>query len=102
MKHIFNTITVVDPVYNNCQFKIVHPYLDDHNYHYKWSYGLLNVLISVNNNSPKAIESIKLFELASEKRTRARAIQRNQERLENIYNISNHIKSRIKSVLLIK
>ena len=102
MKHIYDSISVPNPVYENCEFSIVHPYLDDHNFYYNFNYGLLNVLISANNNEPKAIESIRLFELASEKRTRARAIQRNQERMERIYNISNNIKNRIREVLLIR
>lgn len=99
MKHTFDTVKTLNPVYNQCDFKIVHPYLDNHNFHYRFSYGLLNVIISVNNNSVKAQTSINLFELASEKRTRARAVQRNQERLENLYNLPDNIKRRIRSVI---
>lgn len=99
MKHTYDSVAVLDPVYENCQFKIVHPYLDDHSQHYKFGLGLLKVTISVVNNSPQAIESIGLFELASEKRTKARATQRNQERLENIYNISLATKKRIKDAI---
>ena len=61
--------------------------------------GLLNVIISVNNNSDKARESIRLFQLASEKRTMARATQRNQERLKNLYNLPETIIKRIKAVI---
>lgn len=99
MKHTHDSIDVLNAVYNQCTFNIVHPYLDDHNYHYSWNYGLLNVTISVNNNSDKARESIRIFELASEKRTRARAIQRNQEKLENLYNLSVAAKQRIRDIL---
>ena len=99
MKHTFDTVETLNPEYDQCDFKIVHPYLDDHNFHYRFGYGLLNVTISVNNNSDKARESIRLFELASEKRTRARAVQRNQERIENLYNLPDNIKRRIKSVI---
>jgi len=99
MKHTYNSISILHPIYENCRFSIVHPYLDNYNDHYQWNYGILNVLITVNNNSPKGIESIKLFELASEKRTRARAIQRNQERLENLYNITTNVKKRIKDAI---
>lgn len=102
MKHTYNSVETINAVYELCEFKIVHPYLDDHNYHYAWNYGLREVLISVNNNSAKAKESIKLFELDSVKRTRARAQQRNQERLDNIYNTSVAIKNRIKDVLKFK
>ncbi len=99
MKHTYNTVDTLTAVYEQCKFKIVHPYLDDHTLHYNWSYGLRNVIISVANNSNKAKESIKIFELASEKRTRARAIERNQERLDNLYNLPTAIKNRIKAVL---
>lgn len=34
MKHTYDTISTLNPVYELCEFKIVHPYLDDHNYHY--------------------------------------------------------------------
>lgn len=100
MKHTYDTVHKLTILYDQCEFKIVHPYLDDHNLHYNWKYGLINVLISVVNDSAKAKESIRIFELASEKRTRARAIERNQERLENLYNLPSVIKNRIKSVLI--
>ncbi len=99
MKHTYDTVATSNATYNLCEFKIVHPYLDDHSEHFNWNYGLLNVVISIKNNSRKAKESIRIFELASEKRTRARAIQRNQERLERLYNISTALKSRIKAVI---
>lgn len=102
MKHTYNTVSALDSVYDNCEFKIVHPYLDDHTMHYKWSYGLRNVIISIANDSDKAKESIRLFELASEKRTRARAIERNQERLDTLFNLPSSIKNRIISVLKFK
>ena len=102
MKHNYDTVDTVALVYEQCEFKIVHPYLDDHTLHYKWNYGLRNVVISVVNNSDKAKESIRIFELASEKRTRARAIERNQERLDNLYNLPAAIKNKIKEVLKFK
>lgn len=99
MKHTYDTVDKLAAVYEQCEFKIVHPYLDDHSLHYEWRYGLRNVIISVANDSNKAKESIRIFELASEKRTRARAIERNQERLDNLYNLPRLIQDRIKSVL---
>jgi uncharacterized protein (TIGR02646 family) len=99
MKHIYDTVDTLAAVYEECEFKIVHPYLDKHTLHYNWKYGLRNVIISVANDSDKAKESLRIFELASEKRTRARAIERNQERLDNLYNLPTTIKNRIKSVL---
>ncbi len=84
MKHDYDSVKTINKNYNEIVFKIVHPYLDDHNNHYSFNYGLLNVTISVKNDSEKAKESIRIFELASEKRTRGRAILRNQEKLENL------------------
>jgi len=102
MKHTYNSIQTLLPNYDQCIFKIVHPYLDDHSLHYKWHYGIRSVIISVANNSTKARESIRVFELDSVKRTRARASQKNQERLDFFYNIPNVIKQRIQSVLKFK
>lgn len=102
MKHMYNSVRALNLNYELSEFKIVHPYLDDHNYHYSWNYGIREVLISVNNNSDKARESIRLFELDSVKRTRARAQQRNQERIETLYNLSAQVKKRIKEVMKFK
>jgi uncharacterized protein (TIGR02646 family) len=99
MKHMYDTIETLSPDYDDCIFKIVHPYLDDHNLHYQWHFGIRSVIISVANNSSKAKESIRLFELDSVKRTRARASQRNQERLESLYNITNALKIRIRNAV---
>ncbi len=102
MKHTYDSISVPSVNYEDCEFKMVHPYLDDHTQHYSWKYGLRGVIISVNNDSAKARESIRIFELASEKRTRARAQQRNQERLDNLLGIPDVIKKRINDVLRFK
>jgi uncharacterized protein (TIGR02646 family) len=99
MKHVYNSIESYSDYYNDCDFKIVHPYLDDHNDHYRWDYGIMNITISINNNSEKAKESIRIFELDSEKRTKARAQQKNQERIEAAFNITVNIKNRIKAIL---
>lgn len=91
MKHTYDSIATVNANYENCTFTIVHPYLDDHSQHYRWRYGVLNVLISVHNGSTKAQESIRLFELASEKRTQARARERNQKRLDDLFNLPDRM-----------
>lgn len=102
MKHTYNSVKALGVNYEDTEFSIVHPYLDDHTLHYNWKYGYQRIIISVVNDSEKAKESIRLFELASEKRTRARAQQKNQERIENIYNITADIKNKIKTVLQFK
>jgi uncharacterized protein (TIGR02646 family) len=102
MKHDYNSIQVYSPVYNQCEFKIVHPYLDNPTDHYSWNYGSLRITISVNNNSNQAKESIRLFELDSEKRTKARASERNQKRLERRYNLHVDIINRIARAMRIR
>lgn len=99
LKYNFVDVESHAAVYEDCEFKIVHPDLDDPAEHYSWKHG---VAISVNNDSTQAKESIRIFELDSEERTRARAKQRNQERIEIFFNISNEVKERVLSVLRFK
>jgi uncharacterized protein (TIGR02646 family) len=56
--------------YRAIQFKIVHPYIDDHLLHYAWPTGVDGVLIQ--GISVKGIESIRLFKLSSSEHTEAR------------------------------
>lgn len=102
MKHMYDTIQIYNDVYENCEFKIVHPYLDNHTEHYSWRYNLRGVTISINNDSEKARESIRIFQLDSVKRTRARAQQKNQEKLELLFNLSDQIKNKIKDAIKFK
>lgn len=61
----------VNKDYTQNQFKIVHPYIDDHALHYSWPAGQNSVLIQ--GITDKGHESIKLFELDSSKHSEARA-----------------------------
>jgi len=97
MKGEYNSINVMNANYSQCTFRIVHPYLDNHTLHYKWNHGVLRVLITGISN--EARESIRLFKLAEEHRTTARAKQKNQERLVALYNLPQNTINRIKSVL---
>lgn len=69
-KGIYDTISSKSNVYENCTFKIVHPYFDDHNLHYSWPDNDREVLIQ--GISEKGIESIKIFKLDSTRHTEAR------------------------------
>lgn len=100
MKGQYNPITVTDINYANCTFGIVHPYLDNHTLHYKWNYGFLRVVIT--GISDKGRESIRLFKLAEEHRTLARAKQRSHEMRIAFYNLPQNTIDRIKSALLFK
>lgn len=97
MKGQYNSIDVPNVDYAQCTFRIVHPYLDDHTLHYKWSYGALRILIT--GISDKARESIRLFKLAEEHRTTSRAKQKNYEALVAQYNIPQNTISRIDEAL---
>lgn len=97
MKGQYDPIENYNANYTQCSFRIVHPYLDDHSLHYEWSYGILGVVIT--GVSDKGRESIRLFKLAEEHRTSARAKQRNQERIVQLYNLPQNVLSRIKAAL---
>lgn len=97
MKGQYNSIAAYNANYPQCTFNIVHPYLDNHALHYKWNHGLLRVVIT--GLTSEAKESIRLFKLAEEHRTTARAKQQNQERLIALYNLPQNTINRIKSVL---
>ena len=86
--------------YQNCTFKIVHPYFDDPNLHYSWSNGKYEILIS--SISAKGRKSIDLFGLDSEAHTLARAKQKMFESKLAKYKKRNEILNRIKSILTFK
>lgn len=83
--------------YQNCTFKIVHPYYDDPNLHYSWSNGKYEILISSISN--KGRRSIELFGLDSEAHTLARAKQKMFESKLAKYKKRNEILDRIKAIL---
>lgn len=100
MKGEYDSIKNYNIDYLKCTFKIVHPYLDNHRLHFKWSHGLINVLISGISDEGK--ESIRLFKLDGEYRTTARAKQRNHEILVNTLNIGQNTLDLIKRVINFK
>jgi uncharacterized protein (TIGR02646 family) len=83
--------------YDNCTFKIVHPYFDNPNLHYSWSKGTYKILIS--HISDEGEESIKLFGLDSEAHTMARAKQVMFEEKLSKYNKRQEIKNRVMNIL---
>lgn len=100
MKGEYDSIKVYNVNYSNCSFRIVHPYLSNHTEHYKWSYGLIRVVITGISNEGK--ESIRLFKLAEEYRTTARAKQRNHERLVELFHIPQNTVDKIKRIINFK
>lgn len=100
MKHTYDSIEIYNPIYKKCKFKIVHPYIDDPDDHFSWKYGILKVSISLKDpNDDKGKETIRLFELASEKRTTARAKQRIFEKIVEIYNLPQNIVTKISNAI---
>lgn len=83
--------------YDNCTFKIVHPYKHNPQAHYNWSKGKYKILISA--VSPEAMYSIELFELDSEAHTLARAKQVMFESKLAKYNQRQAIKQRVLNIL---
>jgi len=66
----YDTIKVKDVNYDDCEFKIVHPYFDDHSLHYSWTNRDQKVLIQ--GLTDEGIESVRIFKLYSEAHTEAR------------------------------
>jgi uncharacterized protein (TIGR02646 family) len=97
MKGEYNPIINYNIQYQNCTFSIVHPYLHNHNDHYRWSFGLTGVIITAISNEGR--ESIRLFKLDGEHRTSARAKQNNHEKLVLLLNIPQNTLLRIKRVI---
>jgi uncharacterized protein (TIGR02646 family) len=83
--------------YDNCTFKIVHPYFDEPDRHYSWSKGKYKILISYISN--KGEKSIELFGLDSEAHTMARAKQVMFENKLSKYNRRQEIVNRVKDIL---
>jgi uncharacterized protein (TIGR02646 family) len=69
-KGMYDTISQKKPSYQDCTFKIVHPYFDEHDQHYGWVNTASTILIQ--GISAKGRESIRLFELDSSRHTEAR------------------------------
>lgn len=92
---VLETVDLIN--YNNCTFKIVHPYFDEPNLHYTFSTGEFKILISA--TSPKGTYSIKLFELNSESHTTARAKQIMYEKKLEKYQNSQRLKQRVLDIL---
>ena len=86
--------------YNNCTFKIVHPYFDDPNQHYDWSKGKYEILIS--SETDKGKKSIQLFGLDTEAHTLARAKQAMFETKLSKYTKRKEIKRRVIDILKFK
>lgn len=86
--------------YNNCTFKIVHPYFDNPNLHYAWTNGKYRILIS--SISIEGNKSIELFGLDSESHTLARAKQAMFEDKLSNYNQRVQIRNRIAEIFKFK
>ncbi len=96
-----DTLLNVDSAnYENCTFKIVHPYFDNPNIHYEWSKGKFEILISAISDEGK--ESIKLFGLDSEAHTFARAKQAMFDEKLSKYRAKQAIKNRIIEIFRFK
>lgn len=95
---VLNNIDLTN--YNNCTFKLVHPYFDNPDNHFSWSTGEFEILIS--STSPQGMFSIDLFDLASEAHTTARAKQIMFEKKLAKYNNRQQIKQRVLDILNFK
>ncbi len=65
-----NTILAINQNYNQCVFKLVHPYYDNPDHHFEWTTINKNVLIQ--SETDEGIYSIDLLDLASPKKSELR------------------------------
>ncbi len=65
-----NTIELLNTVYSNCTFKLVHPYFDDPSIHYGWIANDKKIIIK--GVSAKGLYSISIFGLDEPKMTELR------------------------------
>lgn len=65
-----NTIETLNAIYNNCTFKLVHPYFDDPSLHYEWIANDKKIIIK--GVSAKGLYSIGIFGLDEPKMTELR------------------------------
>jgi uncharacterized protein (TIGR02646 family) len=92
-----DTILSYSSAYNYCKFKLVHPYFDDPQKHYKWINSKLRVVIS--HTSWKGKYSIILFGLNKEARISARAKQRNFEKEIQRQKIKQNVINKAKRII---
>jgi uncharacterized protein (TIGR02646 family) len=79
-KSTHDTISTLNANYNNCEFNIVHPYFDNPDDHFSVADYDAGGLI-LNYDSPQAIQSRDLFDLAGTNQTSARGKQFMHEEL---------------------
>lgn len=84
-----DTIKVKNAVYTDCEFNLVHPYLDDPEEHYEWTDNRLELLIQIRNNSAKAKFSIEMFKLDTLEMNEHRAKQIRYEELKAEMKLNN-------------
>ena len=85
--------------YRKCNFSIVHPYFDNPEDHYDWTDNTIEVLIQVKNNSLKAHNSIKMFDLDSQYMSELRGAITIRKKLKNEMPLTNDDEILITKVL---
>lgn len=93
------TISVKHRLYSKCDFLIIHPYFDNPDDHYDWVRGRTQITIQVKNNSPKALASIKMFDLNSSGMTELRAGQYLIEKNKKKYPLSKRLNDMLQKAL---
>jgi uncharacterized protein (TIGR02646 family) len=71
----WDTVETLDDNYEDCEFKIVHPYIDPPGNHFELNYDKVNGKVLIKGISPQGIRSIKTFKLDEEPLTTERAKQ---------------------------
>ncbi|MGG0494842.1 hypothetical protein ABEY62_17950 [Priestia megaterium] len=94
-KHSKDVVEVRSTIYEQCQFKLVHPYLDNPDDHFQWD----NERILIAKKTNKGKYSIDLFELNSVRLTSERTKSYYLNKLVNGYALSDSDKERLKEAM---
>jgi uncharacterized protein (TIGR02646 family) len=94
-KHSKDIVETKSSIYENCIFKIVHPYFDDPDEHFDWD----DKRILISRISDKGEYSIKLFELDGIKLTSNRAKEYILNKIGDGYPLSESDKSLLQTAL---
>jgi uncharacterized protein (TIGR02646 family) len=93
------TVKILAPDYEDCEFLLVHPYFDDPDDHYEWVDENEKIIIQIKNESGKASFSINMFDLASTGMSELRACDAFKRRRHNQMPNSNTEEGIIEQVL---
>ncbi len=94
-----DTISKTHKLYRKCEFSIVHPYFDNPDDHFEWDDKNTTILISVKNNSERALNTLKIFKLDTTVMNELRAQQVRFDELKRQYQLTSNDEDLIRGAI---